>query len=238
MDCSGKKIIVTGGSEGYGYGIAKKLKAEGAEVTITGRRLPLLQQAAKTLGVHCVQSDVSKPADWDNLFAAVGAVDVLVNNAGAGIKVAPLAEYTDEEIDRSIGTNLSGVLYGCRRAAKIMAARQSGLIINLTSVCAHYGWPGFVAYTAAKAGLDMASRCLYTELRPFNVRVTVVTPSWGATNWDKAAHCDDPYDAELEAKKMQPAEMGGLIASIVEFPDHLMFPEVMVQPLAQEIIPF
>lgn len=238
MNCQDKTMIVTGGSEGYGRGIAAALKSRGAQVWIVGRTLAKLEKTAAELGVNYVQADVGVAADWDKVFAAAGPVDVLVNNAGAGIRIAPLAEYTDAEIDRSIATNLAGVLYGCRRAGRIMAARKSGLIINISSVCAHYGWPGFVAYTAAKAGLDMASRCLYTELRPFNVRVTVVTPSWGATNWDKAAHCDDPYDPELEAKKMQPAEMGGLIASIVEFPDHLMFPEVMVQPLAQEIIPF
>ncbi len=197
-----------------------------------------MKQAAAELGVNAVPSDVTSPADWDKLMAAVGEVDVLINNAGAGIKIAPLADYTDAEIDRSLAVNLTGVLYGCRRAARIMTARRSGLIINISSVCAHYGWPGFVAYTAAKAGLDMASRCLYTELRPFNVRVTVVTPSWGATNWSAAAGAVDAPNPELEAKKMSPDQMGDLIVGLIKSPDHLVFPEIMVQPVVQEIIPF
>ncbi len=239
MDCSGKIAVVTGGSEGYGRGIAKELKARGAKVWITGRTLEKLEKTAGELGVEYIKADAGRGTDWDSVFAAAGSVDILVNNAGAGIKIVPLAEYTDADIDRSIATNLTGVLYGCRRAGKIMAEKHSGIIINISSICAHYGWPGFVAYTAAKAGVDMASRCLYTELRPFNVKVTVVTPSWGATQWDKAAGCaDEKPDPKLEASKMQPDEMGKLIASIIETPDHLVYPEVMIQPTAQEVIPF
>lgn len=237
MNCKGKNIIVTGGSEGYGYGMAKKLSAKGANVWIVGRTLEKLKKAAGELGVKYIQGDVGSAADWDKIFSEVKPVDVLVNNAGAGVKIAKLADCTDEEIERSISTNLTGVLLGCRRAAKVMAAQKSGLIINISSVCSHYGWPGFVAYTAAKAGIDMASRTLYTELRPAGVRVTVVTPSWGATNFSIAAGLG-PNDPKLAAQMMSPDQMGDLIVQVVEMPDHLVFPEIMVQPVVQEIIPF
>ena len=237
MDCRGKKIIITGGSCGYGYGMAKKLKARGAKVWITGRREAELQKAAAELQVDYVVGDVGNGADWDRVFAAAGGVDVLINNAGAGIKIVPLTEYSDEDIERSITTNLTGALLGCRRAAQLMKEQKSGLIINISSICAHYGWPGFVAYTAAKAGLDMMSRSLYTELRPYHVRVTVVTPSWGNTNWGVAAG-GQADTAELNAKKMSPDQMGDLIVNICETPDHLVFPEIMVQPIVQEVIPF
>ncbi len=237
MNCKGKNIIVTGGSEGYGYGMAKKLAAGGANVWIVGRTLEKLKKAASELGVNYIQGDVGSASDWDRIFAEVKTVDVLVNNAGAGVKIAKLAECTDAEIERSISTNLTGVLLGCRRAAKAMTERKSGLIINISSVCSHYGWPGFVAYTAAKAGIDMASRALYTELRPAGVRVTVVTPSWGATNFSAAAGMG-PNDPKLAEKMMSPDQMGDLIVQIVESPDNLVFPEIMVQPTVQEIIPF
>ena len=132
---------------------------------------------------------------------------------------------------------LTGAILGCRRVAEKMAARKSGLIINVTSVCSHYGWPGFACYTAAKAGLDMFSRALYTELRPHNVRVTVLTPSWGATEFGIAANLP-PTEKELAAKMMSPDQMGELVRYICDFPEHLEFPEIMVQPLVQEIIPF
>ncbi len=238
MNCTGKTIIITGGSSGYGYGMAKKLRARGARVLITGRNEQKLRQAAAEIGVEAVHADVTSSADWDRVFVAAGnRVDVLINNAGAGVKITPLTDYSDEEIIQSIAINRTGALLGCRRAAAVMIPQKSGLIINISSVCAHYGWPGFTVYTAAKAGLDKMSRALYTELRPHNVRVTVVTPSWGDTNFGVAAG-QPPPDADLAAQMMSPDQMGDLIVQLCEFHDHLVFPEIMVQPVVQEINPF
>ena len=83
----------------------------------------------------------------------------------------------------------------------------------------------------------MFSKTLYTEVRPHNVRVTVVTPSWGDTSFGDAAHLP-PDDLELNQKKMSPEQMGDLIVNICDFHEHLCFPEIMTQPLIQEIIPF
>lgn len=237
MSLNRKKIIVTGGATGYGYGDAKALKEAGADVWIVGRRLDRLRKAAGELNVHYIQGDITKGEDWDRIMENVGDLDVLINNAGVAVKVEPLSQFSDEEIFRSVNGNLTGAILGCRRAAEKMAAKKSGLIINVTSICSHYGWPGFACYTAAKAGLDMFSRALYTEMRPFNVRVTVVTPSWGDTEFGKAANLP-PAEATLARRMMQPEEMGKLIVGICDFPDHLVFPEIMVQPMVQEIVPF
>lgn len=237
MSIEGKKIIITGGATGYGYGDARALKAAGGEVWIVGRRLERLRKAAEELGIRFIQGDITRGEDWDRIMETVGEVDILVNNAGIAVKVEPLLSFSDEEIFRSINGNLTGAILGCRRVAEKMVARKSGLIINVTSVCSHYGWPGFACYTAAKAGLDMFSRALYTELRPHNVRVTVLTPSWGATEFGIAANLP-PTEKELAAKMMSPDQMGELVRYICDFPEHLEFPEIMVQPLVQEIIPF
>ena len=237
MSIEGKKIIITGGATGYGYGDARALKAAGGEVWIVGRRLERLRKAAEELGVRFIQGDITRGEDWDRIMETVGEVDILVNNAGIAVKVEPLLSFSDEEIFRSINGNLTGAILGCCRVAEKMVARKSGLIINVTSVCSHYGWPGFACYTAAKAGLDMFSRALYTELRPHNVRVTVLTPSWGATEFGIAANLP-PTGKELAAKMMSPDQMGELVRYICDFPEHLEFPEIMVQPLVQEIIPF
>lgn len=237
MSIEGKKIIITGGATGYGYGDARALKAAGGEVWIVGRRLERLRKAAEELGVRFIQGDITRGEDWDRIMETVGEVDILVNNAGIAVKVEPLLSFSDEEIFRSINGNLTGAILGCRRVAEKMVARKSGLIINVTSVCSHYGWPGFACYTAAKAGLDMFSRALYTELRPHNVRVTVLTPSWGATEFGITANLP-PTEKELAAKMMSPDQMGELVRYICDFPEHLEFPEIMVQPLVQEIIPF
>ena len=123
--------IVTGGSKGYGAGIAEALAKAGAKVWITGRD----QQA----------------------------------------------------LDAAAALNLAGPLYGCRRAAKVMAAQKSGIILNISSGCALHAWPGWGPYSAAKAGLNQFSHCLYTELREAGVRVTTITPYWGATDFVAAA---------------------------------------------------
>jgi len=237
-NCQGKVIIITGGGTGYGAGMAKALKDQGAEIFITGRRLEPLQKSARELGVKAIQADATVGADWDKVFAATGnRCDILINNAGGGVNITPVIDQTDEAIFQSLHTNLAAAILGCRRAGKIMAEQHSGLIINVSSICAHYGWPGWSVYTAGKAGLDMFSRSFYTEMRPYGVRVTVLTPSWGSTEFAAAAYLPGS-DAETEKKKMSPEQMGALVVNICNFYDHLEFPEIMVQPLIQEVVPF
>ncbi|OGV49480.1 MAG: hypothetical protein A2X49_00870 [Lentisphaerae bacterium GWF2_52_8] len=241
MEIKGKAAIVTGGSKGFGYGIASVLKKSGADVWISGRDATALESAAEALGVKTIQADVSNGKDWDKVFAEVtgatgGRLDILVNNAGAGVAIAPVHEQSDEAIISSININLTGAILGCRRAGLIMSRQNSGIIINISSVCALYAWPGWSVYTAAKAGLSKFGHGLYTELRPYGVRVTTITPSWGATEFGSAAKLSK-QDTEIAKKCMQPEEMGKLVAEICAMPGHLVVPDITVQPMVQEIIP-
>lgn len=235
--------IVTGGSRGYGYGIAEALKSAGVRVWITGRDEKALKEAAAALDVHSIAADVTVPADWDRLFDEVvganGRIDLLVNNAGGGIRIAPMSEQTDEDIAQSIAVNLTGPLYGCRRAARQMMEQKDGIIINISSGCALHAWPGWGPYSAAKAGLNQFAHCLYTELRQAGVRVTTITPYWGATGFVDAAAIDGhpAGDPTIRPKTMQPADMGQLVLDICHTPAHLVVPDITVQPLIQEIEP-
>lgn len=238
MQLKNAKVLVTGGSDGYGRGIAAVLKNAGAEVWITGRNAAKLEKTAQELGVRTIQADASSGADWDRVMRETGDFDVLVNNAGFGGKIVPVAEQTDEDIIRTIGTNLTGVILGCRRAAAIMVRRKRGIIINISSVCAIYAWPAWSVYTAAKAGVAKFSHGLYTELRPYGVRVSCVTPSWGQTGFNHAANISGASEnPELAAKCIAPEELGNIIKSIIEQPDHLAIPDVTVQPVIQDISP-
>jgi short-subunit dehydrogenase len=182
--------------------------------------------------------DVTKSEDWDRVFAEAGCPDILINNAGAGGKIAPVAEQTDAEIISTININLTGTILGCRRAAELMCARKSGMIINISSVCALYAWPGWSVYTAAKAGLAKFSHGLYTELRPYGVRVSCVTPSWGQTNFNHAACISGASEnPELAKKCTAPEELGMIIRQLVEQPDHLAVPDITIQPMIQDISP-
>ena len=238
MQLKNAKVLVTGGSDGYGRGIAAVLKKAGAEVWITGRNVEKLEKAAEELGVRTIQADASSGADWDRVMRETGELDVLVNNAGFGGKIVPVAEQTDEDIIRTIGTNLSGVVLGCRRAGAMMAKRKRGIIINISSVCALYAWPAWSVYTAAKAGVAKFSHGLYTELRPHGVRVSCVTPSWGQTGFNHAANISGASEnPELAAKCIAPEELGNIVRSIIEQPDHLAVPDITVQPVIQDISP-
>ena len=169
-------------------------------------------------------------------MAQAGSVDILINNAGGGGTIQPVSEQTDDEIISAVNNNLTGTLLGCARAAKIMQQKKSGLIVNISSVCALYAWPAWSVYTAAKAGLSKFSRGLYTELRPYGVRVFCVTPSWGATGFNTAANLPS-LTPEQRAKSIQPSELGKLILDLAELPDHLNITDITIQPLIQEINP-
>jgi short-subunit dehydrogenase len=118
-----------------------------------------------------------------------------------------------------------------------MQAQGSGTIVNISSICDRECWPGFSIYGAAKAGLLAFSQHLYVELRSHGVRVTCVTPSWGATDFGEAAGLERAAD-DLRAKVTQPDELGELVAQICELPDHLVIPTLTVLPLVQEIVPY
>ena len=241
MTLANKAVIVTGGSKGYGRGIAAALKNAGANVWITGRDAQALQLAAAELNVTAVTADVTSPKDWDRLFETVtaatgGKLDMLVNNAGAGVTIAPVHQQTDDAIINAISVNLTGAILGARRAAAIMVPQKAGMIVNISSVCALHAWPGWSVYTAAKAGLSKFGHGLHVELRPHNIRVTTITPSWGATDFDKAASLQQKDD-ETARKCLQPAEIGKLVADLYDMPQHLVVPDITIQPMIQEISP-
>ena len=234
----GKRAIVTGGGSGYGKGIAAAFVAAGAEVWITGRNRTKLETAAREIGAKAIVADVMDGADWDCVFAEVGDVDVLVNNAGFGGKIAPVAEQADADVESVIAANLTGAILGCSRAAKRMALRKTGAIVNISSVCALHAWPGWSVYTAAKAGLLKFSHALHTEMRPFGVKVTCVIPSWGQTDFNRAAGIvGASEDPSLAARCMSPAQMGDFVLGLVRLPAELTVPEVTIQPMVQDIVP-
>ena len=232
--------IVTGGSRGYGAGIAEALIGAGAKVWITGRDEEALNATAERIGAQAFAADVSDGSSWDRLIETVraeaGRLDILVNNAGEGVKITATADQTDVDIKRSLASNLTGSILGCARAAKVMTEQGSGLIINVGSVCAKHAWPTWGIYSAAKAGMLQFTRCLLAELRPHGVRVTSVIPSWGQTEFTESAGLGS-RDPDVLPKCIAPLELGALIVQIAQQPAHLVTEEVtlwpMVQPMTQ-----
>jgi NADP-dependent 3-hydroxy acid dehydrogenase YdfG len=235
--------IVTGASGGFGVGIARALVGEGYRVFATARSEDRLRRAAAEVGAEPVVADATRGADWDRLFATVldaaGRVDLLVNNAGAGGRVADVVELTDEEIFACVQLNLTGVILGCRRAAPVLRRQGGGTIVNISSVCARYSWPGWSVYSAAKAGVERFGKGLYAELRGSGVRVTTLTPSWGATDFADASGIGN-HPSTLPGTRercIHPDELGRIVADIARAPAHLEILELTVLPTVQEIIP-
>jgi NAD(P)-dependent dehydrogenase (short-subunit alcohol dehydrogenase family) len=237
-DLSSSTVIVTGGSRGYGTGIAAAFVQAGAKVWITGRDEARLREVAARIGAEPFVADVADAAGWDRLLAAVlgagGRLDVLVNNAGEGVRIGEAAEQDDASVERSLASNLTGAILGCTRAARIMSGQGSGLIVNIGSACSTHAWAGWGVYSAAKAGLLMFSRCLLAELRPHGVRVTSILPSWGQTDFTEGAHLP-PRDPEVLARCISPGEIGDLIVQIARLPAHLVAEEVKLWPMVQPI---
>ncbi|UCF96915.1 MAG: SDR family oxidoreductase [Spirochaetaceae bacterium] len=236
----GRIALVTGASRGFGAGIARALAAEGAAVWLTARSQKELITVAEACGGRPLVADVTSGSDWDRVFQNVqsesGRLDILINNAGAGVSVSPLAQTSDADIQHSLDVNLLGTILGCSRAAKLMTAQKSGTIVNLASACAVQAWPGWSVYSAAKAGVLQLTRCLYTELRPHGARATCLVPSWGATDFSRAAGL--PEFDEVTAKKcIQPLELGRVVADICALPSHLTVQELILWPLVQQVEP-
>jgi len=232
--------LVTGASRGYGAGIAEQLVNEGARVWIAARSAGELAAVARRVGAQAVPADVTRAQDWDRMLAEVtaggGRLDILVNNAGGTVRVAPLADWADEEVERELALNLTAAILGCRRAAALMQRQKSGTIVNVASVCAVEAWPQWGVYSAAKAGLLQLTKCLYAELRPHGARATCLIPSWGATDFSKAAGLPE-FSPETAAKCIQPLELGRVVADICALPVHLSIQELILWPLVQEVSP-
>ncbi|MGB3117196.1 MAG: SDR family oxidoreductase [Verrucomicrobiales bacterium] len=233
-----QSVIVTGGSRGYGAGIAAAFVKAGARVWITGRTESSLRATASRIRATPFLADAADGDAWDRLLSEVtaqtGKLDILVNNAGEGVRIGPASEQTDEDIVRSLASNLTGAILGCRRAAGIMQAQGGGLIVNIGSVCAKHAWAGWGVYSAAKAGLLQFTRCLLTELRPHGVRVTSVLPSWGQTDFTNSADLP-PREANILAKCISPEDLGRLLVQLAEMPSHLVTEELTLWPMVQPI---
>jgi NAD(P)-dependent dehydrogenase (short-subunit alcohol dehydrogenase family) len=185
MNASPRTVIVTGASSGIGFAIAKAYLARGDNVVGNARTMERLQAAADKLGCPpnfiAVSGDVAQPATAQALLeravAAFGKVDILVNNAGIFL-AKPLADYTEDDVEAMVGTNLKGVFYPTQAVGAHMAANGSGHIVNITASIAMQPTAKVPALLPVliKGGLNHATRALALELAPSGVKVNAVAP--------------------------------------------------------------
>ena len=181
-DLSGKTAVITGGNSGIGYATAKKFKANGASVIITGRSEERVQTAAKELGVKGIVADVGNLSALNDLVGQVknefDQLDILFVNAGI-FAPAPVGQISEEMFDTQMGINFKGAVFTIEKLLPVL--RDGASIINLSSINAYTGMPNTAIYAASKAALNAFTRTAATELAPRNIRINSVNPGPVAT---------------------------------------------------------
>jgi len=199
----------------------------GAKVAITGRDKTRLTEAAKAMGAHPIQADVSNEADVKRTYAEVlekfGDLDTLVNNAGSGV-FKPLVEMELDKFQAVFATNVTGAMLMTREAAKHFITRKRGNVINISSTASLRGAPNGTAYYASKFALRGMTECWRAELRKYNIRVFLINPSEVITNFGAAAG----FEQKDNPTKLRPEDIAHMVKAVLEMNDRGFTPELSV----------
>jgi NADP-dependent 3-hydroxy acid dehydrogenase YdfG len=242
----GKVIVITGASSGLGEAATRHLAEQGAIVVLGARRVDRIQALAEEINnkggkALALETDVTKVDQVKALvYAAVktfGRIDVMINNAGL-MPLSPLEQYKFDEWNQMIDVNIRGVLYGIAAALSYMKEQKSGHIINLSSVAGHKVWNGSAVYSATKFAVRALSEGLRQEVKPYNIRNTVVSP--GAVETELLNTISDPDLADAVLKDVEnyriPAiSFARVVAFAINQPDDVDVNEILFRPAKQEL---
>ncbi|HUC61917.1 MAG TPA: SDR family oxidoreductase [Alphaproteobacteria bacterium] len=242
----GKIAVITGASSGLGEATARHLAAEGASVVLGARRRERIEALAREIEARggkalALATDVTRPDEVKRLVDAAverfGRIDVMINNAGL-MPHSPLERLKIEDWDRMIDVNIKGVLYGIAAALPHMKRQKSGHFVNVSSVAGHKIRPGIAVYAATKHAVLALSEGLRQEVKPYNIRTTVISPGAVATELpdsvtepDLAAQYRGFYaDYAIPAESFARA-----VAFAVSEPEDVDINEILFRPTRQEV---
>lgn len=226
-----KVAYITGASKGIGYGVAKNLLDKGMKVAITSRSLKAAQDAAQSLTkdpskVLALQSDVSSMSSEQKAVQVVidhfGKLDVLVANAGVG-HFAPIDTITEQQWKQTIDTNLTGVFNSVKACVEALK-KSKGYIITIASLAGTNFFESGAAYNASKFGLVGFTQAIMLDLRKHGIKVSTIMPGSVATHFNNHT----PNDAD--AWKIQPEDIGELVADILQMNPRTLPSKIEVRP--------
>jgi NAD(P)-dependent dehydrogenase (short-subunit alcohol dehydrogenase family) len=226
--------LVTGSSRGIGKAIALKLASLGAAIGVCGRDEKALAETERELKeinirVYAHRADVTKSADVGALVAAteqkLGAISILVNNAGMGL-FGPVQDKSEEEWDRLMNTNLKSVFLVSKAVVPLMIQRQTGDIVNISSLAGKNTFAGGGIYCASKWGLQGLTGCMAEDLRGYGIRVSAVCPGSVATEFSGRG----PKDA---SKVLTAEDVAHAVAMVLLQGPQSFISEVHLRPLAK-----
>ena len=221
FDLTGRTALVTGSSRGIGRGLAGGLSAAGAHVVLHGRDLDRLDQEAEALRaggatVSTVAFDVTDEEAVEQgvaeLAGRVGAIDVLVNNAGVQAR-APFTEFPVQDWNRLLATNLTSAFLVGRAVARGMQQRGRGKVVNIGSVQSMLGRPGITPYAATKGGIAMLTRGMCADLGPSGIQVNAIAPGYFATDLTAPLVADPDFSDWVERRT--PAGRWGRVDELI-----------------------
>jgi NADP-dependent 3-hydroxy acid dehydrogenase YdfG len=241
---SGKVVVITGASSGIGEATARHLAGRGAAVALGARRRDRLEALTREIRgaggrAEPFVTDVTRREDVEALvqgaLRAFGRIDVIVNNAGL-MPLSPFERLKVEDWDRMIDVNVKGVLYGIAAVLPIMKQQRSGHVINVSSVAGHKIRPGNAVYAATKHAVRAISEGLRQEVKPHNIRTTIISP--GAVASELA---ESVTEADLRERTRAfyaiaiPSEaVARAIAYAIEEPSEVDVNEILLRPTVQE----
>jgi 3-hydroxy acid dehydrogenase / malonic semialdehyde reductase len=240
-------VLITGATSGFGAEMARKFVQHGHQVIATGRRKDRLNELAAELGKALLPlaMDVSSKSSIDQALAALPAdwqeIDVLINNAGLALGVAPAQRASLEEWETMIDTNCKGLVTMTHALLPGMVARGRGLVINLGSVAGAYPYPGGNVYGATKAFVDQFTLNLRADLIGTGVRATNIAPGLcGGTEFSNVRLKDDAaaakvYEGTVPLTAKDIAETAYWIATL---PPHVNINYIEMMPVCQGFAPF
>lgn len=226
-----KVAYITGGSKGIGYGIAKTLIELGMKVAISSRHLSAAKEAASSISndqskVLAIQSDVSVMANEkeavQQVIARFGQLDVLIANAGVG-HFAPIDTLSEENWKSMIGTNLTGVFNSVKASVEALK-KSKGYIITIASLAGTNFFENGSGYNASKFGLVGFTQAIMLDLRKYDVKVSTIMPGSVAT------HFNDHTPNDADAWKIQPEDIGQIVADLLKMSPRTLPSKIEVRP--------